>query len=211
MTVHPFSSSTVTVDHLQFAQNGVWEDVKTVYPDNFSDLYDLSTWLAEAARDIAVEAIFMDETSEIHGFFGVRTKDLANASRTLMWIRLATLAAQKESRSFSELMMLCLTALGFSPSLPDIEPTFELGVFNFWNTAVPVILGGSPLEKLIELTANQNGPSWLYEGHEAPICLEYVWQVPTHIWISRNISTQSNGRYFVDTEKVRNVYHSEGR
>lgn len=211
MTVHPFSSSTVTVDHLQFAQNGVWEDVKTVYPDNFRDLYNLSTWLAEAARDIAVEAIFMDETSEIHGFFGVRTKDMANAGRTLMWIRLATLAAAQESIPFSELMNLCLTALNFPPSLPDTAPTFELGIFNFWNTAVPVMLGNSPLKKLIEIMANQNGPSWLYEGHEAPICLEYVWQIPTHMWISRNISTKSNGRYFVDTDKFRSVCHSEGR
>lgn len=209
MPSHPFFSSTLAVNHLQFAQNGVWEEVQTVYPNRFEDLYDLFDWLDRAARDVAVETLFVDKMSELFGFFGVRTKDLPSAYRTLMWMRLATLAASEKSRPFNELVSLCLTALNLPPALPDIDPTFELGVFNFWNTAVPVILGKSPVEKLTELITNQHGPSWLYEGHKAPICLEYVWQLPTHIWISRNISTESNGLYFIDMEKVKRVYYNE--
>lgn len=209
MTTHPFVSSTLAVDHLQFAQNGIWEEVRTVYPNNFSDLYSLSNWLDVAARDVAVETLFVDTTSELLGFFGVRTKDLPSAARTLMWLRLATLATSEKSRPFSELMSLCFTALNLPPMLPNVEPAFELGVFNFWNTAVPVMLGKSPVEKLTELIAKQHGSSWLYKGHKAPICLEYVWQVPTHIWISRNISTQSNDLYFIDMEKVKRVYYNK--
>lgn len=209
MSPHPFVSSTLAIDHLQFAQNGVWEEVQTVYPNSFEDLYNLSDWLNRAGRDIAVETLFLDERSELFGFFGVRTKDFPSADRTLMWMRLATSTASEKSRPFSELMSLCLTALELPSALPDIEPTFELGVFNFWNTAVPVILGKSPVGKLTELIAKQRGPSWLYEGHKAPICLEYVWQVPTHLWISRNISTKSNGLYFIDMEKVKRIYYNK--
>ena len=207
--IYPFSSSTLTVDHLQFAQNGLWEKVRTVYPNNFGDLYELSDWLDKAARDVAVEALFIDSESELSGFFGIRTRDLPSANRTLMWMRLATLVATKESQSFSNLIRLCLTALHLSPELPDVEPTFELGVFNAWNTATPVLLGSSPLEKLTELLETQTGPSWLDKGHRAPICLEYVWFVPTHLWIAKNISTKLNNLYFVDMEKVRHVLSNE--
>ena len=207
MAVHPFVSSVLDVDRLQFAQNGVWEDVQTVLPNRFEDLYSLMTWLDGAARDVAVEALFVDTTSELFGFFGVRTQDFPNAERTLMWMRLATLVASGQRRPFTELMSLCLAALNLPPVLPDIEPTFELGVFNFWNTAGPVILGTSPVENLTELIATQEGPSWLYKGHQAPICLEYVWQVPTHLWISRNVSTKSGELYFLDMAKIKGVYH----
>lgn len=207
--MHPFVSSTLTVDRLQFAQNGVWEDVQTVYPDSFEELYKLSHWLEQAARDVAVELLFVHETSELFGFLGVRIHDLPSPSRTLMWTRLAMLAVTEEDKPFSELMSLCLTELGLPSILPDIEPTFELGVFNCWKTAVPVMLGDSPIENLTELMATQSGPSWLYKGHKAPICLEYVWQVPAHIWISRNISTQSNGLYFVDMEKLKKVFYGQ--
>lgn len=210
MAVHPFVSSVLDVDHLQFAQNGVWEDVQTVFPNSFEDLYNLATWLDGAARDVAVETLFLDEKSELSGFFGVRTQDYPNAGRTLMWIRLASLAASGKRRPFTELMSLCLTALNLSPVWPNhVEPTFELGVFNFWNTAGPVVLGKVPVEKLTELIASQTGPLWLYEGHQAPICLEYVWQIPTHLWISRNISTKSGDLYFVDMEKVIEVYYGK--
>ena len=209
MATHPFVSSVLTVDHLQFAQNGVWEEVQTVYPNNFEVLYNLSNWLDRADRDVAVETLFVDTPSELSGFFGVRARDFQNAGRTLMWMRLATLAASGKSRPFNELMSLCLTALNLPPSLPDAEPTFELGVFNFWNTAIPIKLGKSPVEKLSEIMTKQSAPSWLYKGHKAPICLEYVWQVPAHIWISRNISTKSDDLYFIGMEKIRRVFYSQ--
>ncbi|MBD2099954.1 hypothetical protein [Leptolyngbya sp. FACHB-261] len=209
MTAYPFASSLLSVNHLQFAQNGAWEKVQTVYPGSFEDLYDLSNWLDNAARDVAVETLFMDETSELSGFFGVRTKDFPSAGRTLMWMRLATLAATRNKKPFSELISLCLRTLNLPPTLPDTKPVFEMGIFNFWNTSDPLILGNSPLEKLTELMATQAGPSWLRDGHEAPICLEYVWHDPAHIWISRNISVKLNGRYFVDIEKIKRTYHNE--
>ena len=136
--------------------------------------------------------------SELSGFFGVRTKDLPSASRTLLWMRLAMVAATKNSQPFNELVSLCLGTLELSSTLPDTKPIFEMGIFNVWNTAVPLRLGDSPLERLKELTALQTGPSWLYNGHEAPICLEYVWYVPAHMWVSRNISVKLNGRYFME-------------
>ena len=209
MTEYPFLSSVLTVDRLQFAQNGIWEKVQVVYPDSFADLYNLSNWLDRAARDVAVEALFMDKTAELSSFFGVRTKDLPSASRTLMWMRLATLVATRNSKPLSELIGLCLRTLNLPSTLPNIKPVFEMGIFNFWNTAEPWILGDSPLEKLKESIATQTGPFWLQNGHEAPICLEYVWYIPAHIWISWNISTKSNGRYFVDLEKVEAVYYSQ--
>ena len=55
MTAYPFASSVLKVDRLQFAQNGFWEQAQTVYPNSFKDLYNLSNWLEQAPRDIAVE------------------------------------------------------------------------------------------------------------------------------------------------------------
>lgn len=209
MAMYPFADFVQTVDHLQFAQNGIWERVQTVYPDSFEDLYNLSNWLNLAARDVAVELLFLDHASELAGFFGVRTIDIPSPSRTLMWMRLATLAATSKYKPFSELTSLCLEALNFPPMLPDKQPGFELGVFNFWKTAKPLTLGNSPLEQLTTLMATQAGPAWLHTGHKSPICLEYVWHVPAHIWIARNISTRSQGRYFVDMTKAERIYHGD--
>lgn len=135
MNKYPFASSVQTADCLQFAQNGVWEEVQTVYPGSFEDLYNLSNWLELAGRDIAMETLFMDG-SELSGFFGVRTKDLPSCVRTLSWMRLATLAASKKPRPFNELVSLCLGTLGLPSEFPhpQTKPTFEMGVFNFWNT-----------------------------------------------------------------------------
>ena len=209
MTTYPFASSVVTVDRIQFAQNGVWEEVQTVYPDSFKDLYNLSNWLERAPCDIAMETLFMEETSELSGFFGVRTKDSPSAIRTLSWMRLATLAASKNPRPFNELVSLCLGTLELPSKLPKSKPTFEMGVFNFWNTANPLILGYSPLEELKKLIATKSALLWLQNGHESPICLEYVWHQPAHIWISRNISVKSNGRYFVNLTRVENIYYNK--
>lgn len=205
MTLYPFASSILTVDRIQFAQNGVWEEVQTVYPDSFKDLYNLSNWLDSAPRDIAMETLFMNE-SELCGFFGIRIKEPPSAIRTLSWMRLVTLAAIKKPRPFEELVSLCLETLGLPPDLPKTQPTFEMGVFNFWNTADPLKLKYSPLEELEKLIGIESPPSWLQNGHEAPICLEYVWREPAHIWISRNVSVKSNGRYFLDMARVENVY-----
>lgn len=208
MTVYPFASSVLTVDRIQFAQNGVWEEVQTVYLDSFEDLYNLSNWLELAPRDIAMETLFIEE-SELYGFFGIRTKELPSAIRTLSWMRLVTLAATKNPRPFNQLVSLCLETLGLPPDLPKTQPTFEMGVFNYWNTANPLELGYFPLEELNKLIATKSAPSWLQDGHEAPICLEYVWHKPAHIWISRNVSVKSNGRYFVDMARVENIYRNK--
>ncbi|VEP17284.1 hypothetical protein H1P_580031 [Hyella patelloides LEGE 07179] len=211
MTNYPFVSSVVTVDHLQFAQNGIWEQVQTVYPDRFEDIYNLSNWLDRAPRDIAMEMLFMDEKLELSGFFGVRTKDLPSANRTLLWMRLATLVATKDNKPFSELVSLCLETLKLPSMLPKTKPVFEMGIFNFWNTAEPLKLGDSPFEEIKKLMALKTGSSWLYDGHEAPICFEYVWYLPAHIWISRNISVKSNNRYFIDMARFKRTYYGENQ
>lgn len=208
MSTYPFASSILTVDRVQFAQNGVWEEVQTVYPDSFEDLYNLSNWLERAPHDIAMETLFMDEL-ELRGFFGIRIKEPPSAIRTLLWMRLITLAATKKPRPFEQLVSLCLETLGLPPSLPKTRPTFEMGVFNFWNTANPLELGYFPLEELKKHIATRSTPSWLQDGHKAPICLEYVWHEPAHIWISRNVSVKSNGRYFLDMVRVENIYHNK--
>lgn len=69
-------------------------------------------------------------------------------------------------------------------------------------------LGNSPLEEIKKLMATQSAPSWLQDGHEAPMCLEYVWHEPAHIWISKNVSVKLNDRYFVDLARVENTYHN---
>ena len=151
---------------------------------------------------VQVTTLFMDETSELSGFFGVRTKESPSAIRTLSWMRLAMLAASNDPIPFNELVSLCLVTLGLPSKLPKSKPTFEIGIFNYWSTANPLVLGDSPLKEIEELTATQSAPSWLQNGHEAPICLEYVWYKPAHIWISQNISFKSDGRYFVDMAKL---------
>ena len=201
----PFSTSSLTIAHLQFAQNGIWEQVETVRPNCFADLHQLSHWLDQAARDVAVEALFMNEAEELTGFVGVRTQDLPSDRRTLMWLRLAALIATTEPKSLDELLSQCLGALQLPTALPATAPTFEMGIFNFWNTAEPLRFKDSPLAELTALLVTGTGPAWLKQGHIAPICLEYVWHQPTHIWLSRNVSTQSEGRYFVDLEQVKGL------
>ena len=137
-------NASLTVDSLQFAQNGVWEDVQTLFPNRFDDLYRLSAWLNQAARDVAVEALFVTPEDELKGFLGIRVHDAPSAERTLMWLRLAILLASEAVRPFDQLLDLSLTMLGFPSTLPNTAPTFEMGVFNFWQSATPLLSGHDP-------------------------------------------------------------------
>ncbi|MEL6382833.1 MAG: hypothetical protein AAFQ89_10240, partial [Cyanobacteria bacterium J06626_18] len=170
--MYPFISDEVLVDRVQFASNDIWEDVQVVHPGNFKDLYLLSVWLDCAPRDIAAEALFTDDRESLTGFLGIRAKDLPNAQRTLLWMRLTMQTLREEKIPFTQLVNIFLKSLEFSPAELTLEPTFEMGVFNFWKTAEPLLLGTSPLETLTELLKSEKGPDWLFHGHEAPICLE---------------------------------------
>ena len=206
--MHPFQQDDISVDHLQFAGDGDWEAVEIVEPGNIAQLLALTEWLENAPRDLAAEALFLDNNRELDGFFGVRTNEPASSERTLAWTQFALQALESLKAPFKSLTGNCLKALGFPPTIPQAAPSFEIGIFNFWNSAEPIKLGTTPIETLEQLLKENRGPKWLREGHQAPICFEYVWHQPTHIWVARNASSKSGDRYFLDLDLVKKIYSS---
>lgn len=205
---YPFKNSTVLVSHVQFASNGEWENVQTVHFGNFQELNDLSSWLDQAPRDVAAEILFEDDRGELIGFFGIRTNDIKGPQRTLAWMKFVMSALKAKKVFFPDLIENCLQELGFPPSIPSSELTFEMGIFNYWNTADPLLLGSSPLDEIDRLQKDNKLPAWFSDGHEAQICLEYVWYDPTHIWISQVVSDKRDGKHYKNLKEVKQLVSS---
>ncbi len=200
--MYPFKFETVSIDSVQFAADGKWEEVQTVHPGNPDDLATLSSWLDRVSEDVAAEVLFVDDQGELDGFFGVRTIAPTGPDRSCSWVNFTKQATETSELQFSELVARCLPTLGFPTTIPNSELTYEIGVFNYWNSATPLLLGTTPLDSINDYRQDDQSPSWLNQGHLAPICLEYVWHDPAHIWVSRAISRKRDDRYFVDMALV---------
>jgi hypothetical protein len=149
--------------------------------------------------------LFLNKNNELVGFFGLRSNKVSSAERTSSWLEFAKKALNTRNLPFTELVRNTLPTLGFAPIMPDSKLTFEMGVFNFWKSATPMLLGSSPLLEIKKQQDENSAPKWFSEGHEAPICFEYVWYDPTHIWVSQIVSNKVNNKHFIDIKLVENL------
>ncbi len=203
--MYPFKDEVVIIDHVQFAADGNWEDVQIVRRNDPTELDDLSDWLGQAADDVAAEVLFLNEHHEISGFFGVRQQSLSGKDRTRSWLNFTEKALSASKIYFKDLVKNTLPTLGFPSHIPKSELTFEMGIFNFWKSAEPMLLGTTPLATIEDMCQKNSAPVWFSEGHDAPICLEYVWYDPAHIWVSQIVSDKVDNKHHVDMKKVKNL------
>ena len=116
-------------------------------------------WIAGAALDVAIEAVFRDREDSLRGFVGLRRT--IDGDRATFWRALIAATAPPSAGARATLMSW-LTHVG-KPTLLDAPPdSIELGVFNQWKSAGAIALpvGG--------LTDAQwaNGPAWLRDGRQ---------------------------------------------
>ncbi len=172
----------------QFATEGRWE---TAHAFDSANPAPFEAWIAGAALDVAIEAVFRDREDSLRGFVGLRRT--IDGDRATFWRALIAATAPPSAGARATLMSW-LTHVG-KPTLLDAPPdSIELGVFNQWKSAGAIALpvGG--------LTDAQwaNGPAWLRDGATAPICREQVWRRPEKIWVADVVSRPDGDRHVLN-------------
>jgi len=157
---------------IQLASDGRWEDAVAV---ERTDHEALDRWLAKSGPNIAIESIYCDSSGSLKGFFGFRRIIESSEQRLSIWQGVIGL-------------------LG-APHLLNSAPNgIELGVFNQWLSAAPIKLHKNRLD----LADVNFGPGWIRDGATAPICREHYWMVSELFWIGEVVSSEANGRHWID-------------
>jgi hypothetical protein len=173
---------------IQLASRGEWENS---FAADHANSQVAREWIAAAGKDVAIESLFCDALGDRKGFIGFRRSFEHTRDRCDFWLDVIENTKPLESHGPKKHIALWLEFLG-QPSLLDSPATrVELGVWNQWKSAGPVLLHSE------RLTENDllHGPNWIRQGATAPICRERQWASPGGFWIADVVSRKEQERY----------------
>ncbi len=192
--LHPLPPPTLRKGAVQLAMAGVWEAAVNV--DSLSP-GELIHWLRTAELDVALEVLFETDSGALEGFVGLRVEDADPDARVRFWTPIIAQAQKARSVRSKDYASFWSSRLGLADPTGDRPPDgWEIGVFNQWRSATPVILSDQAAPRRSDAP-----PSWILEGATAPICLEAVWTQP-RLWEARVVSRAVKGRHVLDRETI---------
>ncbi len=176
---------------IQLASRGEWENS---FAADHASSQVAKEWIAAAGKNVAIESLFCDASGDRRGFIGFRRSFEHTRDRCDFWLDVVEKTKPLELNGPREHIAVWLGLLGQPSLLDSPAKRVELGVWNQWNSAGPVLLH---TERLTENDLH-HGPDWIRQGATAPICREQQWAAPEDFWIADVVSHKEQERYVLD-------------